>query len=95
MQLPKLIFLLHSVPKLLILDEIDSGLDIDAAENIAKLLRELQEETGVAYLIITHNMRVLKELRVDRTYILRAGEIVKTGDAGLVRQIEQNGFGVI
>ena len=82
-------------PKLLILDEIDSGLDIDAAENIAKLLRELQEETGVAYLIITHNMRVLKELRVDRTYILRAGEIVKIGDAGLVRQIEQNGFGVI
>ena len=82
-------------PKLLILDEIDSGLDIDAAENIAKLLRELQEETGVAYLIITHNMRVLKELRVDRTYILRAGEIVKTGDAGLVRQIEQNGFGAI
>ena len=82
-------------PKLLILDEIDSGLDIDAAENIAKLLRELQEETGVAYLIITHNMRVLKELRVDRTYILRAGEIVKTGDAELVRQVEQNGFGMI
>ena len=82
-------------PKLLILDEIDSGLDIDAAENISKLLKVLQEETGVAYLIITHNMRVLKELRVDRTYILRAGEIVKTGDAELVRQIEQNGFGVI
>lgn len=82
-------------PKLLILDEIDSGLDVDAAENISNLLRELQKETGVAYLIITHNMRVLKKLEVDRTYILKAGEIVKTGSAELMRQVEQSGFSSI
>lgn len=82
-------------PKLLILDEIDSGLDVDAAENISNLLKELQKETGAAYLIITHNMRVLKNLDVDRTYILKAGEIVKAGGVELMRQVEQSGFGSI
>lgn len=82
-------------PKLLILDEIDSGLDIDAAENISKLLKVLQEETGVAFLIITHNMRILKKLVVNRAYILKAGELVKRGGMELVEQVEKSGFGSI
>lgn len=82
-------------PKLLILDEIDSGLDIDAAENISELLQEFQKETGVAFLVITHNMRVLKKLKVNRTYILKKGEVVKTGGARLVKLVERQGFNVI
>ena len=52
-------------PKLLILDEIDSGLDVDAANNISELLSELQNENKTAFLIITHNMRILKNLKID------------------------------
>ena len=56
-------------PKLLILDEIDSGLDVDAANNISELLSELQKENKTAFLIITHNMRILKNLKIDKVCI--------------------------
>ena len=52
-------------PKLLILDEIDSGLDVDAANNISELLSELQKENKTAFLIITHKMRIVKNLKID------------------------------
>ena len=79
-------------PKLLILDEIDSGLDIDAADLISELLRELQEENKTTLLIVTHNMRILRSLKVDRVCILKSGQIVKTGTRKLLESIEKNGF---
>lgn len=79
-------------PKLLILDEIDSGLDVDAADLISGALKELQENEKMALLIITHNMRILKKLKVDKVYILKSGEIVKTGTRELLDLIEKNGY---
>ena len=79
-------------PKLLILDEIDSGLDVDAADLISGTLKELQENEKTALLIITHNMRILKKLKVDKVYILKSGEIVKTGTRELLDLIEKNGY---
>ena len=79
-------------PKLLILDEIDSGLDIDAADLISELLRELQEENKTTLLIVTHNMRILRSLKVDRVCILKSGQIVKTGTREFLESIEKNGF---
>ena len=79
-------------PKLLILDEIDSGLDVDAADLISGALKELQENEKTALLIITHNMRILKKLKVDKVYILKFGEIVKTGTRELLDLIEKNGY---
>ena len=79
-------------PKLLILDEIDSGLDVDAADLISGALKELQENEKTALLIITHNMRILKKLKVDKVYILKSGEIVKTGNRDLLDLIEKNGY---
>lgn len=82
-------------PKLLILDEIDSGLDVDAANNISELLSELQKENKTAFLIITHNMRILKNLKIDKVCILKSGKIVKTGGVDLLKKVEEEGFGKI
>ena len=79
-------------PKLLILDEIDSGLDVDATEKISEMLAELAKETRAAFLVITHNMRVLKHLSVDRVLILKDGKIVRTGGDELIREVETEGF---
>ena len=79
-------------PKLLILDEIDSGLDVDATEKISEMLAELAKETGAAFLVITHNMRVLKHLIVNKVLILKNGKIVKTGGGELIKEVETEGF---
>lgn len=79
-------------PKLLILDEIDSGLDVDATEKISEMLAELTKETRAAFLVITHNMRVLKHLSVDKVLILKDGKIVRTGGDELIREVETEGF---
>ena len=79
-------------PKLLILDEIDSGLDVDATEKISEMLAELAKETRAAFLVITHNMRVLKHLSVDKVLVLKDGKIVRTGGDELIREVETEGF---
>lgn len=60
-------------PKLAILDEVDSGLDREAAARASRVLREFQEETGVAYLVVTHNRWILQELVVARRYEVDSG----------------------
>ena len=75
-------------PKLLILDEID----VDATEKISEMLVELAKETRAAFLVITHNMRVLKHLSVDRVLVLKDGKIVRTGGDELIREVETEGF---
>ena len=78
-------------PKLVILDETDSGLDVDAVRTVSKGIEMYKNEEN-AVLIITHNTRILENLKVDYVHILVDGKIVKTGDASLAQEIEENGY---
>ena len=78
-------------PKLSILDETDSGLDVDAVRTVSKGI-EMYKNSENAVLIITHNMKILENLKVDFVHILIDGKIVKTGDASLAKEIEESGY---
>lgn len=78
-------------PKLAILDETDSGLDVDAIRTVSKGIKMFSNESN-STLIITHSTKILKELDVDYVHILVNGQIVKTGGAELAKQIEENGY---
>ena len=78
-------------PKLAILDETDSGLDVDAIKTVSKGISMFKNDDN-AVLIITHNTKILHSLKVDYVHILVNGKIVKTGDAELAREIEENGY---
>ncbi len=79
-------------PKLAILDETDSGLDVDAVRTVSKGIETYQKEKDGALLIITHSTRILESLKVDYAHILVNGRIIKTGDASLIEEINENGF---
>lgn len=79
-------------PSLAILDETDSGLDVDAVRTVSEGVEEYQKNRRGTLLIITHSTGILKKLRVDYTHILADGRIVKTGDASLIDEINKNGF---
>ena len=78
-------------PKLAILDETDSGLDVDAIKTVSKGI-EMYRNDENAVLVITHNTKILHSLKVDYVHILVDGKIVKTGDATLATEIEQEGY---
>lgn len=78
-------------PKLAILDETDSGLDVDAIRTVSKGIEMFKNENN-AVLIITHNTKILKSLKVDYVHILVNGKIVKTGDQSLATEIEEEGY---
>lgn len=84
--------LLMLKPKLAILDETDSGLDVDAVRTVSKGVEEFQKTTDGALLIITHSTRILESLNVDYTHVLVDGKIIHTGDGTLVDDINENGF---
>ena len=78
-------------PKLAILDETDSGLDVDAIKAVSKGIEMFKSEEN-AILIITHNMKILQNLKIDYVHVLIDGKIVKTGDERLINEIEKEGF---
>ena len=78
-------------PKLAILDETDSGLDVDAIRTVSKGINMYKNDTN-AVLIITHNNKILENLDVDYVHILVDGKIVKTGKRELADEIEKNGY---
>ena len=78
-------------PKLAILDETDSGLDVDAIKTVSKGINMYHSNEN-AVLIITHNTRILENLKIDYVHVLVDGKIVKTGDATLANEIEENGY---
>ena len=78
-------------PKLAILDETDSGLDVDAIRTVSKGIEMFKNENN-AVLIITHNTKILKNLKVDYVHILVNGKIIKTGDQNLAAEIEEEGY---
>lgn len=79
-------------PKLIILDEIDSGLDIDAIKTVAKAVNFLKKEQQSSILFITHYSRILNFIDIDRVHLLDKGKMVRTGSASLIEQIESKGF---
>ena len=78
-------------PSLAILDETDSGLDVDAVRTVSLGVKEYQKDRDGGLLIITHSTRILESLQVDKTHIMEDGRIVKTGDASLVERINRMG----
>lgn len=79
-------------PKLIILDEIDSGLDIDAIQAVARAVNFMKTEKNSSVLVITHYSRILSYLEVDKVHLLSKGKIVKEGGQELVDEIEKQGF---
>ena len=82
-------------PKLIILDEIDSGLDVDALRVIGCAVQNyLQQHADVSCIVITHYRRILDYLTPDRVHVMHQGAIVRSGDAQLSHEIEQKGYDV-
>ncbi len=80
-------------PKLVILDEIDSGLDVDALKTVCQALNQVKKDNpSMAVLLITHYARILNYLQPDFVHILQNGEITKSGGPELAAQIETGGF---
>ena len=81
-------------PKLALLDETDSGLDVDAVKTVTKGIQAWHSEEN-ALLIITHNAKILEGLDVDQVHILNDHHIVRTGGPELIREITESGFGAV
>lgn len=79
-------------PKLAILDETDSGLDVDAVRTVSAGIEEYQKRCDGSLLIITHSTKILESLSVDYTHVMIEGKIINTGDASLVDKINTEGF---
>ena len=79
-------------PKFAVLDEIDSGLDVDALRDVARRVYALARDRHVGVLAITHYARLLAELRPDRVHVFLAGRIVKSGGPELADELERTGY---
>ncbi len=80
-------------PKLLIFDEIDTGVDVDALKIIAQFLDGFKKNRTI--ILITHYNRILKYIRPDKVLVMTAGRIVKEGDYHLAEQVEKEGYAAI
>jgi Fe-S cluster assembly ATP-binding protein len=80
-------------PEIAVLDETDSGLDIDALNTVAHGVNTVAGETELGVLIITHYQRILHLVQPDRVSIMYEGRIVKQGGSELVEQLEREGYG--
>lgn len=78
-------------PKLILLDELDSGLDVDALKDLASSLKSYMKE-DISILIITHHISILEYLKPDYVHVLSNGSIIKSGDYLLAKEIEESGF---
>ncbi len=79
-------------PKLAILDETDSGLDVDALSVVSRGMEAYRSRTDGSLVIITHNTRILEHLQVDRVHVMVEGRIVREDDASLIPWIDERGF---
>ena len=84
--------LLMLKPSFAILDETDSGLDVDAVRTVSRGIEEYQKNRNGSLLIITHSTKILESLHVDETHVLADGRIVAHGDGSLVDEINESGF---
>ncbi len=81
-------------PSFCILDETDSGLDIDALKTVAQGVNSMRDDDR-AFLVITHYERILEYIEPDHVHILVNGKVVKSGDMSLARELEEKGYGWI
>ncbi len=79
-------------PKFAILDEIDSGLDVDALRDVSRRVEAMTSEDGLGVLAITHYARLLTELRPDRVHVLMGGRVVASGGPELADSLEETGY---
>jgi len=83
-------------PNLLILDELDSGLDVDSLKIVCDNINDyLKENPDTSVLIITHYTRILNYIKPDYVHVMKNGSIVKTGDFTLAKKIEEKGFSCV
>ena len=76
----------------MILDELDSGLDVDSLKLVCQNVLAYKKESNASILLITHYNRILKYLKPDYIHIILDGKIVTTGDYTLVETLEKNGY---
>lgn len=79
-------------PDFVILDEIDSGLDVDGVKLIGEVLKKYSQKKMVCYIVVTHNNKILDYLDVDSVVVLKKGKVVQVGDKNLLDKIEKEGF---
>lgn len=79
-------------PAVAVLDEIDSGLDIDRLQDVSSGINALRDEQGAGILQITHYQRILEYVEPDHVHIMLDGKIAKSGDASLAQQLEDDGY---
>lgn len=79
-------------PKLAILDETDSGLDVDALKIVGKTVNYLKKETNMTVLLITHYTRILKYIEPDTVYVMQHGKITQKGNKDLAHSLEEKGY---
>jgi Fe-S cluster assembly ATP-binding protein len=79
-------------PKFALLDETDSGLDIDALRIVGDGINRIMRASGKGVLLITHYERLLEHVRPDRVHVLQAGRITRSGDIDLARDLEREGY---
>ena len=79
-------------PKFLILDELDSGLDVDSLKLVCDNVLEYKNASKASILLITHYNRILEYLKPDYIHVIINGKIVKTGDYTLAQEIEEKGY---
>jgi len=79
-------------PHIAILDELDSGLDVDGLRDVARRIRAAVDEWDLGVLAITHYRRLLSVLRPDVVHVLVGGRIVASGDADIAEELERTGY---
>jgi Fe-S cluster assembly ATP-binding protein len=79
-------------PAYAILDETDSGLDVDAMRAVAEGVKKIQEKYGTGVLLITHYQRILKFIQPDFVHVMKNGKIVQSGGKELAAQLEAEGY---
>ena len=78
-------------PKGILLDEIDSGLDIDAIKLVSSLISSISNDDN-AIMIVTHYSRILKYLEISKVHVIVGGKIITSGDSEIIQQIDSNGY---
>jgi Fe-S cluster assembly ATP-binding protein len=80
-------------PKVVILDEIDSGLDIDSVKNIFSIIKNYKEENDAVIILISHSSKILKYIIPDRVVVMKEKKILEDGDINLAKKVLENGYG--
>lgn len=78
-------------PKYIFLDEVDSGLDVDAFRDVAQMIKDLNNADNT-FIIITHYFSILDYIPVDTVYVLESGKVIKEGDMSIVGEVKEKGF---